>query len=89
MMWIAAVGAGAGLGLAYFGGLWITVRSVVSRPTRSALVPYGAAIRLVLLAAGLAVLGRHGAGILVAALGGLWLSRWFLLHRLGGTRDGR
>jgi F1F0 ATPase subunit 2 len=89
MIWIAAVGAGAGLGIGYFGGLWLTVRGVVSRPTRSALIPYGGAIRLVLLAAGLTVLGRQGTAVLLAALGGLWLSRWFLILRLAGGSDGR
>jgi F1F0 ATPase subunit 2 len=89
MMWIAAVGAGAGLGLAYFGGLWLTVRGVVNRPSRSALVPYGGAIRLVLLGVGLTMLGRQGAGILLWALGGLWLSRWFLVRRLAGGHDAR
>jgi F1F0 ATPase subunit 2 len=89
MMWIAAVGVGAGLGLAYFGSLWLTVRGVVNQPSRSALVPYGGAIRLVLLGAGLTMLSRNGAGALVGALGGLWLSRWFLLRRLGGDHDAR
>ena len=40
MNWIAAVGAGAGLGLAYFGGLWLTVRRRGAPSPRSAvLVP--------------------------------------------------
>lgn len=89
MIWITAVGAGAGLGLAYFGGLWLTVRSVVSRPSRSAFLSYGAAIRLMLLGCGLTALGRLGAGPLVAALGGLWMSRWFLMRRVEGGHDGR
>jgi hypothetical protein len=89
MMWIAAVGAGAGLGLAYFGALWLTVRGVVSRPSRSALVPLGGAIRLVLLAWGLTMVVREGSGALLGALGGLWLSRWFLIHQLAGGHDGR
>ena len=89
MIWIAAVGAGAALGLAYFGGLWLTVRGVVSRPARSALVPYGGAIRLIFLGSGLMLLGRQGAGALVGALGGLWLSRWFLVRRIAGAHDGR
>jgi F1F0 ATPase subunit 2 len=89
MIWITAVGAGAGLGLAYFGGLWLTVRGVVERPSLSALVPYGVAIRLVLLGSGMMMLSRHGASILLWALGGLWLSRWFLVCRLGGGQDGK
>jgi len=88
MIWIAAVGAGAGLGLAYFGGLWLTVRGVVSRPARSALVPYGGAIRLILLGSALVLLCRQGAGALVGALGGIWLSRWFLVRRIAGGHDG-
>ena len=37
MSWIVAVGAGAGLGLAYFGGLWLTVcrRGEPARAARS------------------------------------------------------
>jgi F1F0 ATPase subunit 2 len=89
MIWIAAVGAGAGLGLAYFGGLWLTVRGVVSRPARSALIPCGGAIRLALLGSCLMLLARQGAGMLVGALGGIWLSRWFLVRRLTGGRYGR
>ena len=89
MIWVAAVVAGAGLGLAYFGGLWLTVRGVVGRPARAGLVPYGGAIRLALLGSGLLLLGRQGAGALVGALGGLWLSRWYLLRRIAGGPDGR
>jgi F1F0 ATPase subunit 2 len=87
--WIVAVGAGTGLGLAYFGGLWLTVRRALCRPSGAALVPASGAVRLILLGAGLAALSRQGAGNLMAALGGLWLSRWFLIRRLGGLRHGR
>lgn len=89
MIWIAAIGAGAALGLAHFGGLWLTVRGVVDRPARSALVPYAGAIRLALLGSGLMLLARQGAGAMMAALGGIWLSRWFLLRRIAGGCDGR
>ena len=89
MIWIAGIGAGAGLGLAYFGGLWLTVRGVVGRPDRSALIACGAAIRFVLLASGLILLARRGAGGLVGALGGLWLARWVLLRWIAGGQDGR
>lgn len=89
MMWIQAVGAGAGLGLAYFGGLWLTVRGLVRRPDRSALVRCGGAIRLALLGSGLMLLARQGAGALVAALVGIWLARWFLLRQIAGGDNGR
>ncbi|MGP0069375.1 MAG: hypothetical protein ACLQGP_37960 [Isosphaeraceae bacterium] len=49
MIRIVAVGAGAGMGLAYFGGLRLTVRRVLSRPSLASLVPLGALVRLSLL----------------------------------------
>lgn len=88
MNWIVAVSAGAGLGLAYFGGLWLTVIGVVRQPSRAVWVPVSGAARLILLGLGLAILSRRGAGSVLAALGGLWLSRWYLVQRLGGIRHG-
>jgi F1F0 ATPase subunit 2 len=89
MSWIAAIGVGAGLGLAYFGGLWLTVRQVTRRPSRIAWIPLGHLGRLSVLGLGLAGLSRHGAGGILAALGGIWLSRWILLHLLGGVGHGK
>jgi F1F0 ATPase subunit 2 len=86
MSWLMAIGMGAGLGLAYYGALWLTVRQVVSRPSMAVMVPASSLIRFILLAIGLMILGRHGPGRILAALGGLWLSRGYLLHRLGGAR---
>ncbi len=88
MNWIVAVSTGAGLGLAYFGGLWLTVIGVVRQPSRAVWVPVSGAARLILLGLGLAILSRRGAGSVLAALGGLWLSRWYLMQRLGGIRHG-
>lgn len=89
MNWIVAATAGAGLGLAYFGGLWLTVIGVVRHPSRAVWVPMASGlIRLVVLGLVLAMLGRQGAGSLLAALGGLWLSRSYLVHRLGGAGHG-
>lgn len=85
MSWIIALSAGAGLGLAHFGGLWWTVLGVLRNPSRAALVPVSGIARFGLLALGLAMLARHGAGSLVAALGGLWLSRCYFLHRIIGV----
>lgn len=89
MSWIAAAGVGAGLGLAYFGGLWLTVRGVARRPRRAGWVPVFNLARLALLGAGLALLGRRGADSLLAAMGGLLLSRWFLIRELGGGGHGK
>ncbi|MFI5457468.1 MAG: ATP synthase subunit I [Isosphaerales bacterium] len=88
MSWVVAVSAGAGLGFAYFGGLWLTVRNLVRRPERAALVPLSGLVRLVMLGLGLVLVGRQGAGNLIAALAGLWMARSYLLRRLGGTRNG-
>ena len=88
MIWTMALGAGAGLGLAYFGGLWLTVAGALRRPSRSAWIALSAVVRLGLLALGLLPLGRSGTGGVVAALVGLWLARGFLVWRVGGTRHG-
>jgi F1F0 ATPase subunit 2 len=88
MNWAVAFGAGAGLGLAYFGGLWLTVVGVLRRPSRLVWVPVSGVVRLVLLGVALAALSRQGAGSVLAALVGLWLSRWYLVRRLGGVRHG-
>jgi len=88
MSWLAAMGAGVGLGLAYFGGLWLTVVIVVCRSSRPAWVPISGVVRLALLWVGLAAVSRHDAGNVVAALGGLWLSRWYLVQRLGSIQHG-
>jgi F1F0 ATPase subunit 2 len=88
MSWIVAVSAGAVLGLAYFGGLWFTVNSVARRPARAAWIPLSGVVRLTLLGLGLALLSRQGAGSILAALGGIWLARGYLVRRLGGIRHG-
>jgi hypothetical protein len=88
MSGILAIGVGAGLGLAYFGGLWLTVCRVVGRPSWAAWVPLGGLVRLLLLGLALALLSRQGIGCLLAAVGGLWLSRWFLLCQWGGISHG-
>lgn len=88
MTWIVAASAGAGLGLVYFGGLWLTIVGVVRRPTRVGWVPISGHVRFFILGAGLAAMSRSGAGSLLAALTGLWLSRWYLLQRIGGFKSG-
>jgi F1F0 ATPase subunit 2 len=88
MSWIVAASAGAGLGLAYFAGLWFTIRILV-RESRSALwVPLSYLCRFVLLGLGLATLSRRGAGGIFAALGGLWLARWHEVAVLFAIREG-
>jgi len=88
MSWIVAVSAGAGLGLAYFGGLWLTVVALVRQPSMAGLLPMSGVARLIVLGIGLAILSRQGAGSILAALAGLWLSRWFMLRWIGGCDHG-
>jgi F1F0 ATPase subunit 2 len=84
MTWVLATGLGAGLGAAYFGALWLSVRQVISRPTLAALVPLASLVRLALLGACLVILSRQGSASLAAALLGFWLSRWIVLRHLEG-----
>lgn len=88
MNWIVALSAGAGLGLAYFGGLWLTVVTLVRQPSMAVLVPVSGAARLMLLGLGLAILSRQSPSSIPAVLGGLWVSRWYMLRRIGGVRRG-
>lgn len=91
MTWLAAVGAGAGLGLVHFGGLWLMVRGAVSRSMRPRIVSHLIALRLALLGYCLTFLvrGGAGAGAIVAMLVGIWLARWVLIRRITGGLDGR
>lgn len=88
MSWIIAGSAGAGLGLAYFGGLWLTIKSVVRQPRRAVWLPVAGLARLLLLGLGLAILCRQGSSSVVAGLGGLWFSRWYILRRFAGAGHG-
>jgi hypothetical protein len=85
MTWILSAGLGAGLGAAYFGALWFSVKQVISRPSLVALYPLCSVVRLVVLGACLAIVGRQGSPSLGAALLGFWLSRWIVLHHLVGS----
>lgn len=88
MTWILAAGVGAALGLAYFGGLWLTVSRALNCSKGAAWVPASGVLRLSLLAVGLALIGRGGPVSMLAALGGIWLARGYLVRRLGGVHHG-
>ncbi len=88
MNWVAAASTGFGLGLAYFGGLWLSVRSL--RPTRPARFVAGRMTRLAL--AGItfyALLKTGGLLALLAGLCGLLVARWYLIREIGSAADGR
>lgn len=88
MSWLLALGLGAGVGLVYFGGLWLTVRRVACHPRQRALLPLSLATRLAIVALALYGLSRGGASDLLAGLAGLWLVRWNLVGVLGRERHG-
>jgi F1F0 ATPase subunit 2 len=88
MNWFVALTTGAGLGLVSFGGLWFTVRLVMSRQ-QAGLLWASKVVRLAVVALGLYGLSRAGADMVLAGLGGLWLARWALVRQLEGTRDVR
>lgn len=83
----AAAILGVGLGVSYFGTLWLGVRGLIRRPERALYFAAGGFARFTLLGLSLALLSRLGADRLLAALGGLWLARTLLLARLGRVRD--
>jgi hypothetical protein len=89
MNWAAAASTGFGLGLAYFGGLWIGVRALKGgHSTRG--FALGRLARLVLAAATFYALLKAGGFVAVAAgLIGLLAARWYLVRAIGGTPDGR
>jgi F1F0 ATPase subunit 2 len=89
MSWAAAAVTGAGLGLTYFGGLWLTTRRLARGRGGRGLATLSWAARLALATAAFYALSREGVEPLLAGLGGLWLARGYLILRLGGPGGGR
>jgi len=86
MTWVSALTTGAGLGLVFFGGLWLTVLEFTRRQ-RVGLIWASYLARMALAALVFYGLSREGPDMVLAGLGGLWLSRWYLIRRLGGSRN--
>jgi len=84
MNWVTAASTGMGLGLAYYGGLWLTLRAVLNNSLGAGWLTVSRAARLGLVGTGFYGLAQEGAIIACAALGGLLLARWYLIRRLGG-----
>lgn len=89
MNWAAAACTGFGLGLAYFGGLWASVRGL--RHGRPAMwLTVGRLARLALAAVTFyALLRTGGVGAVLAGMGGLLASRGYFIRAIGGKSDGR
>lgn len=84
-----ALTTGAGLGLAFFGGLWLTVHAFL-RQVRSRLLLGGSQlVRFALVGLALYGLSREGPDMLLAGLAGLWLARCWVLREVGGKRHGK
>jgi F1F0 ATPase subunit 2 len=81
MNWLAALGTGAGMGLAFYGGLWLTIRRLAAAPRVASWLGLSRAARLALVGLGLYALGREGIDMVLAGLAGLWLVRWYLVWR--------
>ena len=81
--WLLSLAAGLGLGGAYFGGLWWTVRRL-PRARRPALLTLASlVVRLALLLGGLYAVTGGDWRALAAALLGFVLARAVLVRRLG------
>ena len=90
MNWVVALCTGFGLGLAYFGGLWLNVRGL--RPQARSAVGFAAArtVRLGLAAVTFyALLETGGTLAVILGLAGLLAARWYLVRTIGGPADGR
>lgn len=90
MNWAASAGTGFGLGLVYFGGLWLGLRGLRAGTRLGAGFALGRAGRLALAAVTFyALLRTGGTGAVLVGLGGLLAARWYLLRILGREPGGR
>jgi F1F0 ATPase subunit 2 len=90
MNWAVAGSTGFGLGLAYFGGLWLSVRALRSDSRSSTRFLVGRLGRLVLAAVTFyALLRTGGTQAVIVGLVGVLAARWYLVRAIGRTADGR
>jgi N-ATPase, AtpR subunit len=96
MNWLVALTLGVGVGLAYFAGLWLTLRASLPNPAAAGPVGIrhhgggrmllGASYfaRFALVAVVFAALSREGLGHVLLGLAGLLLARHWLIGQIGG-----
>jgi F1F0 ATPase subunit 2 len=82
---LAALMTGFGIGLAFVGGLWVTVRCAVGSPRIHVTLAFSQALRMLLAAMGFYAVSREGSGFLLPALAGFWIARRILICRIGGV----
>lgn len=86
---IIALLAGVAIGIAFFGGLWVSVRCAVYSPRRRGMIAACGALRWLLVGVAFFLLSRAGAAAVLAAFGGFWLTRSLLILRMGEVLRGR
>jgi hypothetical protein len=79
---IAAL-AGAGIGLAFFGGLWVSIRRAAPRHAARGTIVVIGIVRWMVAGFAFYFVSRAGAGAALAAFGGFWLVRSILILMLG------
>lgn len=90
MNWITAAGTGFGLGLVYFGGLWVSVRALRFGSLSLARFTLGRLMRFAVVAVTFyALLHAGGLTAVGAGMGGVLAARWCLIRLIGRTADGR
>jgi F1F0 ATPase subunit 2 len=86
MNWLGAMSTGAGLGIVYYGGLWLTLQAVIGRPGCTVWLTLSRMARLAVVCLGFYALTRLGVGYAIAGLVGLLTARWYLVrHREDST----
>jgi F1F0 ATPase subunit 2 len=84
-----AVLAGAGIGLAFFGGLWVSIRCAVQTPRRRGMIAVSGGLRWILAGVAFFVISRAGTAAVLAAFGGFWLTRSIMILGMGEVLRGR
>lgn len=86
MALVLSMAAGAGLGLLYFGGLWLTVRRLAG--TRTPVLLFGASfvVRTILTVLGFYLVMDGSLGRMLACLLGFIVARQLLISRLRPER---
>jgi F1F0 ATPase subunit 2 len=86
---LIALLAGVAIGLAFFGGLWVSVRCAVQYSRHRGMIAACGALRWLLAGVSFFLISRAGAGAVLAAFGGFWLTRSMLILRMGQVLRGR
>jgi hypothetical protein len=84
-----AATAGAGIGLAFFGGLWVSIRCAALNPGRRGMIVVSGVVRWMLAGFAFFIVSRAGAAAALAVLGGFWLVRSILILALGDVLRAR